>query len=70
MSRFRTYVAEAILADVLDELTRLGAFVEGLQIENGQCMVTGRSDDGKVAEFERWLAIFTKGASRVDSVDK
>jgi len=66
--RIRVHIAEALLADVISELTRLGAAVEDLRSNNGSSVLIAVAAEPEVAGFERWLAVFAKGTGRVETI--
>jgi hypothetical protein len=68
-TRIRVHIAEALLADVINELTRLGAAVEDLRSTDGNAVLTAATSEGQIEGFERWLAVFAKGAGRVETID-
>jgi translation elongation factor EF-G len=66
--RIRVQIAEPILGDVINELTRIGASVHDLKNESGTCTLTAMADAEQVPGFERWLSIFSKGAVRMETL--
>ncbi|MGH9423199.1 MAG: hypothetical protein ACRD3J_24705, partial [Thermoanaerobaculia bacterium] len=67
-AQIRVHVAEVILADVINELTRIGGLVEDLKRANGFTTITVRAEQCHVAAFERWLSTFTKGAGKLETL--
>lgn len=66
--RIRMQMPEPILADVIGELTRIGASVQDLQRENGTCTLTAMAPPEHVPAFERWLSIFSRGAVHMETL--
>jgi len=70
LARVRARVDEHIMGDVMAQLTKCGAWVDGIDCTDGVASINIRLPKTEVTSFESWLSTFTAGTGRFEALDE